>query len=60
MNYFFSWLTLLLIGMTIFMVGIMMTKEQEQSFQSVLNCSLAWGMAFFICFGTEFLILANA
>lgn len=60
MNYFFSWLTLLLIGMTIFMVGILMTREQEQSFQSVLNCSLAWGMVFFFCFGTEFLILANA
>lgn len=60
MNYFFSWLALLLIGMSIFMVGILMTREQGQSFQSVLNSSMAWGIAFFICFGAEFLILANA
>jgi hypothetical protein len=60
MSYFFSWLTLLLIGMTILMLGILMTRKQGQSFQSVLNSSMAWGMLYLFCFGAEFLILANA
>lgn len=59
MSYFLSRLTVLIIGMIIFMAGTLITREQEQSFQSALNNSLALGMTLFVCFGTEFLLLAN-
>lgn len=59
MSYFLSLLTMLLTGLVVLMAGILLVRDQGQSFQSVFANSMAWGTAYFISFGTEFLILAH-
>jgi hypothetical protein len=57
MNYFSSMLIVLAIGMLSLMAGILLNKEPEQSVQSALKDSLAWGIGFLFFFGSEFMLL---
>lgn len=59
MNYIFFMLAVLLIGMFILMAGILINREPGQRFQSAFNDSVAWGVGFFVFFGTEFWLLGN-
>lgn len=58
MNYLLSMLAVLVTGMIVLMVGILITREPEQSFKSALNESLAWGTALFLSFGAGSLTFA--
>lgn len=60
MNYLLSMLAVLVVGVMLLMGGILINREPGQSFQSSLNDSLVWGIGFFISFGAEFLVFANA
>jgi len=53
-------LAVLVIGVVILMAGILMNREPGQSFKSSLSDSIVWGASFFVSFGGEFLLLANA
>lgn len=57
MNYLFSTLVVLLVGMVVLMAGILINKEPEQSMQDVLGESLVWGVAFFFSFGAQTFII---
>ena len=52
-------LVVLVSSMTMLMAGILISREPGQSFQRALKDSLVWGVAFFVCFGTELLVLTN-
>lgn len=59
MNYLFSMLAVLVVGMIVLMAGILITREPGQSLRGALNESLAWGVALFFSFGAEILMSAN-
>jgi hypothetical protein len=59
MNYYFSILVVLGIGMFSLMVGILINREPEQSPQSALAESLVWGTGFLLSFGAEFLLIGS-
>ena len=59
MNYLFSMVVVLLVGAVILMVGILMDREPDQSFQDAFKDSVAWGAGFFIFFSVEFWVLGT-
>lgn len=60
MTYFFIKLAVLVLGMCILIAGILMDKKSGQSFQSRFADAMAWSGFFFICYGTEFVVLESA
>jgi hypothetical protein len=58
MDYFI--LAALVAGLLVLMAGILLTKEPGQTLRSAIFESSAWGVAFFIAFGAESLLFANA
>jgi hypothetical protein len=59
MNYYFSILVVLGIGMFSLMVGILINREPQQSTQSAVTESLVWGMGFLFSFGAEFFLIGS-
>ena len=58
MDYFI--LAALVVGVLVLMAGILLTKEPGQTLRCAFYESSAWGVAFFIAFGAESLLFANA
>jgi hypothetical protein len=59
MNYLSSMLVVMGIGMFSLMIGILISKEPEQSLPSALSDSVIWGIGFILSFGTEFMLLGS-
>ena len=52
-------LVALVIGMTILMADILINREPGKSLKSAFNRGMVWGAGFFVCFGTELMVLTN-
>lgn len=59
MTYIFSMITLLVIGVTVLMVGILTHGEPGQTIQESIAESIVWGVGFAVSFGGEFMLLTN-
>jgi len=59
MDYLFFILAVLLTGMFVLIVGTLITRAPGQNLQSAFNESLSWGVAFFLSFGAEILMVTN-
>jgi hypothetical protein len=59
MNYLFSSLIIILIGMATVMIGILLNREPGQNFRDALADSVVWGAGVCVSFGVEFWMLAN-
>jgi hypothetical protein len=46
-------------GMLSLMIGILISKSPDQTFQSALKNSVVWGMGFLLSFGAEFMLLGT-
>ena len=55
MNYFYTMLAVLLIGVALLVTGTMLSREPGQSLQSAGKDGIAWGVGFFVSFGAEFM-----
>lgn len=58
MHYLFAIPAALVSGMIILMVGILVTREPEQSLQSAFHEGLAWGIGLILSFSAEILMSA--
>lgn len=57
MNYLYSMLAILGIGVLSLIVGSLINKEPEQSAEYALRDSLVWVIGFIFSFGAEFMLL---
>lgn len=57
MNYLYSMLAILVIGVLSLIAGSLINKEPEQSVECALRDSLVWVIGFILSFGAEFMLL---
>ncbi len=59
MNFLISVLPGLLVGVSVLIVGILITKEPKRTRKKALVESMAWGAGFFVAFSLEALALSS-